>query len=97
MGSTFSGSILCIGVGGPVRFTYLSAYQPPLHTPGTSYQWGARHAWSAGSPAPCQGRVGCLYTIMGSAFKLSTCASCFKLSPFLGSSFSGLPIKLHAL
>ena len=97
MGSTFSGPILCSGVGGPVRVTSLSACQLPPHTPGTSYRWGARHAWSAGSPAPCLGRVGRLSTVMGSAFKLSTCASCFKLSTFLGSSFSGLPTKLPAL
>jgi hypothetical protein len=49
---------LCIGVGRPVRVTSLSACQPPPHTPGTSYRWGARHAWSAGSPAPCRGGSG---------------------------------------
>ena len=96
MGSTISGTI-CIGVGGMVRFTYLSACQPPPHTPGTSYRWGARSARSAGSPAPCQGWVGRLYTFMGSSFKLSTFSSCFKLSTFMGSAFSGLPFKLPAL
>ena len=78
-------------------YAVLRRCQLPPHTPGTSYRWGARHAWSAGSPAPCQGRVGRLYTIMGSAFMLSTFPSCFKLSTVMGSAFSGLLSQLPAL